>query len=296
MNPSPTIIELVPVPGTLATSYGLPGKARDDAGRPWKYEKLLSVAAMARKNPEVWTCTPGMADALVRLDAAMKAKGSGGLRLTEVRRLWSFQASERAKYDTWVNAGRPDPGSRGWRAEVMRTTFVAKPGESNHQWGGAIDIDAYALDFPGVPEDAQLGVFWDLAEDYGLRPIIAHPDRGQSECWHFDRLGPLQVVYDLFRAASKKDPAYRQAYALTAFTGCVLAGTYQGDAKLERLVQARLLLAGQFIGSCDGAIGKMTLAGLKAVGVEGVTKSTPASVVLGRLDELGVGLDAIKEA
>lgn len=292
---TPTTIQLVPVPGTLATSYGLPGKPRDPSGQVWRYDKLLTVAALARKNPEVWMCTPGMADALVNIDAGMKARGSAGLRLTEVRRSWVYQAAERTKYDNWVAAGRPEPGTRAWRADIMRTTFVAKVGESNHLWGGAFDIDAYALDFPNVPDDAQLGVFWDIAEDFGVRPIIAHPDRSQSECWHFDRLGPLQVVYDLFRAASRENAAYRQAYALTAFVGCVLTGSYVGHGKLERLVQARLLLAGEFIGACDGQIGPRTIAGLKAVGIE-ADRSMPASLLLARLDELEVGFDALRAA
>ena len=193
-------------------------------------------------------------------------------------------------------AGRPDPGTRTFHAEVMRTTFVSKPGESNHQWGGAIDADVYALDFPGVKEDAQLSVFWDLADDVGLLPIIKHADRSQSECWHFDRLGPLQGVYDLFTAAGKTNPAYRPPYALTAFTVCVLTGTFTGDAKLERLVQARLLIAGQFVGKPDGVLGAMTYRGLEAVGITGVAKGTPASNLLGRLDELKVGLDAIGAA
>ncbi len=295
MSTDPVTVQLVPVPGELATSYGMAGKTRDAAGQPFKHGKLLTVAAIARKNPEAWQCTPGMAKALLGIDAAMKARGSGGLRLTEVRRSWTFAASERAKYDTWVNAGRPEKGSRFFRAEVMRTTYITHPDEGNHVWGGAFDIDAYALDFPGVPEDGQLGVFWDCADDFGIRPIIAHPDRSQSECWHFDRLGPLEAVYGLFKAAGKKNPVYRQAYAHTARVGCVLAGTFVGNLKMERLVQARLLLGGQFVGIVDGKFGALTKAALAAHGIEGVTSTTSPAVLLGELNRLRVGLDALEE-
>lgn len=290
------MIRLVPVPPKLATSYGKAGRTRDDANQPYKYEKLVKAEMMARSNPDGWSCTPGMARALELLDADMRERGSAGLRLTEVRRSWAFQAAERAKFDNWVRAGRPEQGSRAYQAPVMRTTFVAQPGESNHQWGAAVDFDVYALDFPDTPDDSQLSTLWELALERGFTPIIAHPERSQSECWHFDHFGPLKEVYRLFAEAGRKNAAYRSAYALTAFTGCVLTGTFQGQGKMERLLQARLLLAGQFVGKPDGQIGKMTMAGLEAVGVTGVTRATPASILLGRLDELGVGAEALAEA
>lgn len=283
------LIQLVPIPGHLATSYGKSGKTRDGTGRPWPYSRLITVEAASKRDPEPWMVTPATARGLEALDTDMRLRGSAGLRITDARRLWTRQATERAMYDAWVAAGQPDRGSRGWKDGTMRNVFVKPAGGSHHQWGAALDFDVFALDFPDVAPDDQLAVLWDLAEPYGFKPIIAHPEREQSESWHFDHLGPLEDVYDLFREARRQNAKYGDAYGLTALTGCILTGQYQGGAKLHRLVQARLLLHGQFIGKPDGDIGKMTRAGLDAVGIGGVNSTTSMSLVLARLDELGIG-------
>lgn len=289
MDPTSTVT-LVPVPPDLRTSYGPGVKPRDASGRVWAYGKLLTAGVMAVKNPAAWRCTPGTARALLALDADMKARGSAGLRLTEVCRPWRVQAAERSKLEHWWAAGKPKPGARGWNEATMRTTFVTRAGEGNHNWGAAIDIDVEGLDFPGVAPDRQLAVFWELAAEHGFRPIIAHPNGAQAEAWHFDHVGPLQNVYDMVKeyGAGKLDP-----YAETARAGCVLTGVFEGDRKMERLVQARLLLAGHWCGPCDGLIGPTTMAALKELGLSGPRSSAPA-YWLGKLDELGVDFELLE--
>lgn len=287
------IIPLVPVPPSLATCYGPGVKPRDSSGGLWRYDKLVTAGAMAVKNPEAWKCTPGHARDLLRLDEAMKRAGSRGIRLTEVRRPWAVQAAERAKLERWWAAGKPRPGQRGWNAETMRTTYVARAGGGNHTWGGADDIDLDGLDFPGVARDHQLQAFWEISAPLGFTPIIAHPNAGQSEAWHFDHLGPLQNVYDLFKEAG---PGYYDAYAQTALVGCVLTGSFEGDRKMERMVQARLLLAGFWTGPCDGQIGPTTMKGFAEAEIGGVLRTTSPVTLLNKLDEAGVALDLIAEA
>ena len=100
----------------------------------------------------------------------------------------------------------------------------------------------------------------------------------------------------LFLAHRGDDPAYRDAYGLTANVGCILAGTYVGERSMERYVQARLLLAGVWVGAPDGILGKMTRAGMcAALKVNSVNMATPAATLIGMLDSAGIGLDVLAQ-
>lgn len=286
-------VPIVDCPPTLRTSYGPRGKTRDEAGRVWPYDKLVTAEAMGKNNRAAWSCTPGTAAGLTLLDELMREKGSKGLRLTELKRSYTLQKAERVKFENWMSMGRPTPGTKGYSASTMRSTRVSKAGDSNHNWGGAVDLDVYALDLPGVTGDAALSLLWDLGRQAGFKPILDNPRLGQAECWHFDHLGTLAVVRDLFLQHRSERPEYREVAAITAQVGCILTGDFVGDRKLERLVQARLLLAGYWVGLPDGIIGQKTRAALEVCGIAGVTGATPAPVILANLDERRVGLDAL---
>lgn len=275
-------IDLVRVPENLATSYAPGGRTRDAMGKPWSYGRLMLVGAC---KPDHWRVAPWVAQSLLRLEMAMRAAGSSGMRLTDVLRRPEEQAKLRAMYDRWISAGRPPQGSRDFDTATMKTAFAARPYESNHQWGGALDFDVEALDFPGLEPEQQLPRFWQLARPLGFRPIIAAPHVHQSESWHFDCYGPLQRVFDGFEDANL---AGVSSYAQTALAGCVLAGLYKGSLPNERLVQARLLAAGFFCGPVDGIVGPRTLEALWKAGVAEARRSTPAATLLSRLDGLGV--------
>jgi len=279
------------LPAHLATSYGPRGATMGRDGRPWPHSKLTTVGQLAPRDRDgAWKAPPGMCQGLEDLDAAMKAAGSAGVRLTEVTRPVERVRTERAKYDTWVEAGRPSPGTPRYQSRAMRTVYIAPPNFTNHQWGGAVDFHVYALDFPGLKGNAALSKLWDLAIPLGFTPIIKNPSLEQSECWHFDRLGPLAGVRAAFVAHRNESPDFRNAYGLTAMVGNVLVGTFTGTKKMERYVQCRLLLAGHWPGPPDGQIGPKTRKALKAAGVEGVRTRTSASVIVGLMDEAGVGL------
>lgn len=286
-------IPLVQLATELRTSYGPGGKTRDELRRPFPYTRLQRVTTT---NP-AWRATAGTATALAKLDEAMKAEGSAGLRLTDVFRSYALQQQARSAFEAWVAAGKPQPGDPGWRTG-MKPVFVQPPGESFHNCGMAVDFDIEALDFTGInvrqEPDAALAKLWDLAIPLGLRPCIAHPTFGQSEAWHFDHMGPLRKVHELFKL--QKDPRYRRAYSLTALVGCVLTGTYTGQDRFERMVQGRLLLTGHFCGLPDGKVGPMTRKALEAAGIKGVVASTPVLDVLRAMDDARVGLDAMAAA
>lgn len=259
----------------VATSYiKSSGRTRTPGGKVPSYGELATVIELAHKNPGAWRVSPGMYSALVRLDEAMKQAGSKGLRVTEASRSLSFQASERVKYDAWIAAGKPQPGSAGFNSKTMRTAFICKPGESGHNWGGSIDIDVAALDFPGMASaDQQLAKFWELAKAHGFSPVIPSPDAGRSECWHFDHLGPMASVRKLFEESG--GVAYGNLYGEVNRTACALFGLVGGD---REFIQARLLLAGIWVGRVDGQIGPKTLAGLARFGIEGAGR-TPEQIL-----------------
>lgn len=285
---------LVPVPGHLRTSYGARGKPRDEAGRPWACRLLRTVEELRGKSTTSWRCTAPMALALAELDADIIEAGGSGLRLTEVSREWSFAHAERAKYDRWIAAEQPIPGTRRWETGLMRTTYVARAGETNHGWGAAIDIDAYAIDLPGLTPNARLAAFWKLATVRGFRPVIPEPDVSRPECWHFDHLGPLEPVRARYREAAKADPGrYGQGYSYTAIVGHALTGEWKGGNARGLWVQARLIAHGALLVP-DGLVGPKTRAAAAAFGVEFNARTREAGIEAA-LDEAGIGAAMLAE-
>lgn len=194
---------------------------------------------------------PDVAAGLLALSEAVLAR-RGDFRVTDCHRDAAVQARARARYDTWVAAGKPAPGTAGWVASTMKAAFVALPGKSGHNGGRSIDCDTGALRFSGVAADRQIDVLWECAAATGWTPVIGKPTEGAAESWHFDYRGELQGVYD------------RLGYEQWALAGAVLvghAGTWQSPA---RAVQALLQRAGYDIGEIDGAPGPRTRAGITA--------------------------------
>lgn len=286
------LIALDTIPDGIASSYGPGGATRQRVGgrvTPWRYEDLTSCAALGRRTNSVWKLSRGTARDLVALNDDMRAAGSPGLRLTEGWRPFGVSEAEHEKWLAWRAAGSPDPDSTQFVKGRMRTAYVAPAGRSFHNSGLAIDIDVELLGFPGLSGDDALGVFWDLAAARGFTPIIVAPKSGQSESWHFDHLGPLTRVVEAFVAHRKESRVYADPYGLTAWVGCILSGQVIGPKALERYLQARLLLAGFWAGVPDGVIGPKTLAALATAGVS-MPRGTPASVLIGKLDELEIGV------
>ena len=244
-------IALVPVDASIASSYqkgGGTGGARTG---------LIPLAKLGKAGIAV----PEMAAALKALSDAVAARG-GDFRVTECHRDVSVQRAARAKYDAWVRAGKPKPGTPGFNAEMMKAAFVAAPGRSGHNAGRSIDVHLSELRFPGVPANQQLDVLWECALPLGWKPIIKAADESASEAWHFDFPGELKGVMD------------RLGYEQWALCGAILVG--HGDLTgFDATVQALLCRAGFDIGPIDGKIGGKTRSALaRALGVAEDTAST----------------------
>lgn len=233
-----SVVKLVPVDASIVCSYDNAGKT----GQPRATCKsLVKLGKAGIAHPE-------MAPALKALSDEV-AKAGGDFRVTECHRDVGVQKAARAKYDNWVKAGKPAPGSSSWNASTMKNAFVAAPGRSGHNAGRSIDVHLGMLKFPGVPADKQLDKLWEIAIPLGWKPIIKSADEGASEAWHFDYPGELSGVMS------------RLGYEQWALCGALLVG--HGDIQgYEAVTQALLCRAGYDIGKIDGAPGAKTRAAL----------------------------------
>lgn len=236
----PAVCPLVPVGPTVRSAYdrrGVTGGPRDGL-------QVLGQRADGRLTAEAGA-------ALVALDAAVSAAG-GDLRVSDCHRSLAVQAAARQRYDAWVAAGKPRPGSSRWNAATMKAAFVAEPGRSNHNGGRAVDIDLAALRFPGVDPGRQLDRLWELALPLGWAPVIAAPEERASEGWHFDFWGDLAPL----RA--------RAGYGTAALVAALLVGhgPVFGVPRVA-LAQALLHRAGFDPGPLDGDRGPRTMRALR---------------------------------
>jgi len=234
----PAPLALVPVSSVLLSSYARDGKT----GGPRATLRPLAEMKMG-------VCVPEIAVALLKLHEAVTAAG-GDFRVTELHRDVAVQMAARAKYDRWVAAGKPKPGTAAYDPKTMKNAYVATPGKSMHNGGRAIDFHVDMTKFPGVPKDKQLDRMWELCQPLGWKPVIKAPSEGASESWHLDYWGEVTGVYD------------RLGYEQGAMCGALLVGHAGAWQTYERVVQALLQRAGFSIGEIDGALGPKTLSAL----------------------------------
>lgn len=247
------VTSLVSVDASIMSSYNKSG------GTGGPRPNLISLAKLGKAG----IAHPEMAPALLALHKAIEAKG-GDFRVTECHRDVGVQKAARAKYDRWVAAGKPKPGTPGFDSATMKAAFVALPGRSGHNAGRSIDVHLAELKFPGTPSDKQLDVLWDLARPLGWEPIIRAAEEGASEAWHFDYWGELKGV--------KSRLGYEQA----CLCGAILVG--HGDLTgFGAEVQALLCRAGFDIGNIDGLPGAKTREALASA--LSISSETAASII-----------------
>jgi len=223
----PKRVELVKLQG-IGTSY---------------FGKILKNRLDVSKLGQGALVSPDFRDALVDLNNQVKQSG-GTFYITELYRDWLTQEKARWEY---VTGKKP---------------FVAKPGESFHGSGRAIDLDIQNLNFP-LPKQDWLKKLWELALPIGFRPVIDKPEMNKSEAWHLDFPGPWGNVI------------LKSGYSEAAKCAVLDVGQWNPQEPIDKVqrmfIQAQLVRLGHEIGSVDGLIGKKTMAALQQYDFEDLT-------------------------
>ena len=156
-----------------------------------------------------------------------------------------------------------------------KKAFSPPPGGSLHEAGRAMDIDLSTIGM-------SMADFWAFLKPLGMVPIIAQPNSGTSEAWHFEYRGSHQLVYDYAAAGNVRADIspYKQA-AASAILGI---GIHVDEAKDQTvaLVQSALIRLGFDPGPIDGDPGDRTAAALQKAGA---TLDTAESVLAPMLQE-----------
>ncbi len=281
--------QLTPLPAEAVTVFDKFGNTRTTTGAVIAREQMKRVGPPEACAPR-FTGSPGFVRDFTALLAHLDAEGCVDFRIRQVYRSNTEQKAVYDRFQRWRGAGSPKPGTRGFDSTTMSTSAASPPNRSFHGSGCAKDIGLSSLRFAdGATGDAALARFWGIAADHGFTPIISEPRMDRSEAWHFDHLGPLRVERDLSIDPRRQTPEYASAVRLAAEVGCILIGTHVGDAQPERLVQARLLVHGVFVGAPDGKIGPKTRAGLKLFNIDVVASKMSTAQILLAMDAAGIG-------
>jgi D-alanyl-D-alanine dipeptidase len=193
--------------------------------------------------------TPDTKKAIFAIAAELEAKG-GKLVLSDLFRSYDMQLQA---HNDWVGK--------------KKTAYSPPPGGSLHEAGRGMDIDLSKI-------KVKLSDFWKIAAKYGFLPIIAKPESGVDESWHFDCAGSHRLVYEYYQAGKGKN---MKAYTAMAASGILAIGVKVDEFKTkqdEAAIQAGLIRLGFEIGNIDGAIGKKTKTALTSLGINYVDAAT----------------------
>jgi hypothetical protein len=187
-------------------------------------------------------CTPDTYSAIFNI-ATELAKRGGRLILSDLFRSYDMQSQSHNDY----MAGK-------------KKAYSPPPGGSFHEAGRAFDLDLGAIKI-------SLADFWVIAAGFGVNPIIAKPNSGLSEAWHFDCRGSHQIVYQYYTDGKGNN---FKPYTAAATSGILSAGIPVdafGTNQRQAAIQSCLIRLGKSIGNIDGQLGKNSHKALDEVGV-----------------------------
>jgi zinc D-Ala-D-Ala carboxypeptidase len=203
-------------------------------------------------------CAPDMKKAVLGARAELEAKGIT-LRLSDMFRSYDMQLQAHIE-------------------NAKKGVFSPLPGGSLHEAGRAFDLDLDALLKGNI---IKLKDFWEIGSRHGLVPIVAAPDPGTKESWHFECRGSHAIVRQYYgegKGGSKLKP-YEAMAASSILAIGVKVDRFQNQKAAA--IQGALIRLGHELGALDGSIGTRTKNALAAAGVS----ETNENAVLARLEE-----------
>ena len=213
-----------------------------------------------RKNlpPRMAQCTPDTKKGVFGIRDALAAKGID-LFLSDMFRSHDMQLQAHI-----------DNAKKG--------VFSPLPGGSMHEAGRAFDLDLDALLKDNV---LRLADFWEIARANGFFPIIAQPNPGKKESWHFDCRGSHGIVRQYY--LDGKGGANMKAYEAMSASAILWIGVQVDRFQNQNAarIQSGLIRLGHVIGPFDGVIGNKTRDALAAAGIT----ATAEAEILAALEE-----------
>ena len=187
-------------------------------------------------------CTPDTQTAIFNIATDVASKG-GKLILSDLFRSYDMQSQSHNDY-----------------VSGKKKALSPAPGGSFHEAGRAFDMDLSAIEI-------SLQDFWEIAASHGMLPIIANPNAGASESWHFDCRGSHQLVYQYY--ADKKGTNFKP-YTAAAASGILSIGVLVdafGSNQMQAAIQSCIIRLGKEIGNIDGQLGQKSQQALEDLGI-----------------------------
>jgi hypothetical protein len=203
-------------------------------------------------------CTPDTRKALLGIRDDLRAAG-GDLVLSDLFRSYEMQKQSHLDF---VNK--------------KKTAFSPAPGGSLHEAGRACDLDLSSLKM-------KLADFWVIAARHRMRPIIATPDSGKNEAWHFDCRGSHDLVYSYYKSGKGNNMKPYEAMSASAILAIGVKVDRFGQNQNVAALQSALVRLGFELGSIDGQIGNNTRKALTAAGIPLSDTDTELAAALEKL-------------
>ena len=186
-------------------------------------------------------CTPDTYTAVMNIAKELDSEG-GKLILSDMFRSYDMQLQSHKDY----LSGKKKP-------------FSAAPGGSFHEDGRAFDLDLSAIKI-------SLADFWEIAEKFGMLPIIKAPKANASEAWHFDCRGSHQIVYQYSDKMGNNFLPYAAAAASAILSVGIQVDAF-GNNQVHAAIQSCLIRLGKIIGNIDGQLGARSQTALEELNI-----------------------------
>lgn len=214
---------------------------------PSPYGKDRSIVPLPKR---MGLATPDTKTAWDNVSAKVEARG-GRVIFTDFYRTHDMQHQAHLDY---VNG--------------KKESYSPPAGQGVHEAARAGDVVVQELKM-------SLKDFWAICAEEGIVPIIKKPEL-VSECWHYEKRGSHQTVYNYYKLGKGNNMGAYQAMAISAILaiGNNVDESEIGDQDFlkgrntEAFIQSCLIRLGNEIGNLDGVIGERSRKALLVHGID----------------------------